>query len=103
MDALLTPPLAFLIYGLVGLLLAGLGRLLAGPSQPNALKNSPYAGGEAAPPGTAAQGYGPYFVNALFFGLLHLGVLVLATSRLSGGALLFGLGLAAALLVLLWG
>jgi hypothetical protein len=103
MSAWLAPPLAFVMYALAGLLLASLGRLLAGPARPNRLKSSPYASGEAAPPNGAPPGYGPYFVPALFFGLLHLGILVAATGGLTPVVGLFLLGLGAALLVLLLG
>jgi NADH:ubiquinone oxidoreductase subunit 3 (subunit A) len=97
------PPIAFLVYLLLGVAISRLGRLLAGQSFPNALKSSTYAGGEAPPLAQAAPGYGPYFVTALFFGVLHLGILVVATSDLSIIAGLFLLGLVAALLVLLVG
>jgi NADH:ubiquinone oxidoreductase subunit 3 (subunit A) len=103
MSTLLTPPIAFLVYLLLGVLISRVGRSLAGPSLPNALKSSTYASGEAAPLSAAAPGYGPNFVTALFFGVLHLGILVVATSNLSISAGLFLLGLVAALLVLLLG
>jgi NADH:ubiquinone oxidoreductase subunit 3 (subunit A) len=101
--SLLVPPLAFGLYLLVAGLLNWVGRALAGPAHPGALKDSTYASGEAAPAGLAALGYGPYFVTALFFGVLHLGVLVVATSGLTPAAGLFLLGLLAALLVLILG
>jgi len=103
MSILLSPPLAFLIYlALVGVLF-GFGRLLAGAGRPSALKSSTYASGEAPPAAVAAPGYGPFFVIALFFAALHLGVLVLATGPLSPAAALFIVGLALALLVLVLG
>ena len=103
MSTFLTPPIAFSLYLLASVLIASLGRLLAGPGHPNDVKNSTYASGEAAPLTAAAPGYGPYFVTALFFGVLHLGILVVATSALSPSAGLFLLGLFVALLVLLLG
>ena len=103
MSILLSPPLAFLIYALLAALLLGFGRLLAGAGHPSVLKSSTYASGEAPPQGVAAPGYGPFFVLALFFAALHLGVLVLATGPLSLGAALFIGGLALALLVLILG
>lgn len=102
--ALLYPPLAFLLYlALVGLLY-GLGQLLAGRARPTALKSSLYTGGEA--PATSARpgpapGYRPYFVVALFFAVLHLGVLMLATNLDSPGSPAAVLYLAGLLLVLL--
>ena len=103
MPTLLTPPLAFVLYLVLGGLLLGLGRLLAGPAHPNAAKSSSYASGEAAPLSAAAPGYAAFYTIALFFAALHLGVLVLATSALAPVAGLFILGLGLALLVLLLG
>jgi NADH:ubiquinone oxidoreductase subunit 3 (subunit A) len=100
MTTLFAPPLAFLLYLLAGALLMGLGSALAGPSHATPHKRSTYASGEAPPLAIAAQGFGPGFVSALFFDVLHLGVLVVATSGLSPAAGLFLLGLFAALLVL---
>ena len=55
----------------------------------------------------AVPGYRPFFVVALFFAILHLGVLVLATGGLtavtSGGAVVFLVGLMLALLALVGG
>ena len=103
MSTVLLPPIAFLVYLLLGAVIFRLGRSLAGLSLPNALKSSTYACGEAPPLAHAAPGDGSYFVTALFFGVLHLGILVVATSDLSISAGLFLLGLVAALLVLLVG
>jgi len=103
MNILLSPALAFPIYlALVGLLM-GVGRVLAGAGRPSAMKSSTYASGEAPPSAAAAPGYGPFFVIALFFAALHLGVLVLATGPLSPAVALFVIGLALALLVLVLG
>lgn len=97
-EILLVPPVAFLLYlALVGVL-AGGGRILAGPARPTALKSSTYAGGEAPPVRPAAPGYRPFFVTALFFAVLHLGVLVLSSGSLS---LLMGIYLTGLLLALL--
>ena len=85
MTSLLTPPLALLAYiGLVALLFA-FGRLLAPVGRPSAAQSSLYAGGEVAATTKAAPGYRRFFIVALFFAVLHLGALVLATARLSGG------------------
>ncbi|MEP7359716.1 MAG: hypothetical protein ABI847_20865, partial [Anaerolineales bacterium] len=95
--------LAFIVYLLLGAVIFRLGQSLAGASLPNALKSSTYTGGEAPPLVAAAPGYGTNFVTALFFGVLHLGILVVASSDLSISAGLFLLGLVAALLVFLVG
>ena len=77
MNILFSPLIAFLVYlGLVGLL-ALAGKKLAGPSTYNSVKSSTYSSGEAAPTSVGVPGYRPFFVVALFFAVLHLGVLVL--------------------------
>ena len=111
MTSLLTPPLALLAYiGLVALLFA-FGRLLAPAGRPSAAHSSLYAGGEVAATTKAAPGYRRFFVVALFFAVLHLGAMVLATAAMAGGLalvpaigtmlLVYLGGLALALIILL--
>lgn len=102
-DFILLPPVAFLLYVLlVGLLYLG-GRVLAGPGSETPMKKSTYSSGEAPPEVLAAPGYRPYFVVALFFAILHLGVLVLGSSAFSPIALVYLGGLMIALLALIIG
>lgn len=103
MDFLLIPPVAFLTYIILVGALSGLGRMLAGRGSPNGTKSSTYAGGEAAPERMAAPGYRPFFVVALFFAILHLGVLMLGSSGASWTAVLYLGGLLLALLALILG
>lgn len=101
-DILLAPPLALAIYlGLMAMLSLG-ARALAARSRETAFKTSAYASGEAAPTRAGAQGYSRFFTIALFFAILHLGVLMLATGGLSWlvGIYLVGLMLALVALVL---
>jgi NADH:ubiquinone oxidoreductase subunit 3 (subunit A) len=102
MDLLLIPPIAFLIYVVLVTVLARIGRLLAGPGRASALKSSTYSSGEASPTTTAAPGYRPFFLIALFFAVLHLGVLVLASGgfTLITGIYLAGIILALVMLIL---
>ncbi len=99
---LLTPPIAFFIYLLLVTLLSQIGRVMAGPSEPSALKSSLYSGGEEPPAAGAAPGYRPFFLIALFFAILHLGVLMLGTGGLSvtSGIYLVGLFIALTALIL---
>ena len=79
MQVILTPPVAFGLYALlVGLLLVASWRLAARSVQSQA-KTSTYSGGERAQAGIAAPGYRPFFMVALFFAFLHLGVLIVGT------------------------
>ncbi|MGD2049697.1 MAG: hypothetical protein PVH03_09380 [Chloroflexota bacterium] len=101
-DSLLSPPLALLInIGLIGILY-GLGRFMAGPSQASPAKTSTYSSGEEPPTQFIAPGYRPYFVVALFFAVLHLGVLVLGSGgfTLISGIYLVGLALTLIALIL---
>jgi NADH:ubiquinone oxidoreductase subunit 3 (subunit A) len=99
---LLTPPIAFLIYLLLVAVLSGIGRVLAGEERPNPLKSSMYMGGER-PSTSGVPGYRPFFVIALFFAVLHLGVLMLGSSGLTPLAGIYLLGLLLVLLALILG
>jgi len=100
---ILSPPIAFLInFGLVALL-SGLGGYAAFRGKQSAEKSSTYSSGEAAPVSFGAPGYRPFFVIALFFAVLHLGVLVLVTSTPSMTSFAFLAGLIVALWALILG
>jgi NADH:ubiquinone oxidoreductase subunit 3 (subunit A) len=102
-DMLLSPVIAFLLYLALAGLLAGIGRMLAGPVQPTTLKSSTYAGGEAPPADRAVPGYRSFFAIALFFAILHLGALVVGSGGLSPITGIYLLGLALVLLALMLG
>lgn len=99
---LLIPPIAFLIYLLLVGILSGVGRVMA-PQRPNPAKTSTYASGEEADGETAVPGYRPFFLVALFFAVLHLGVLMLGSSNFSPMSLLYLAGLLLALVALILG
>jgi NADH:ubiquinone oxidoreductase subunit 3 (subunit A) len=103
MNILLTPPIAFLISLCLVALLSLLGKKLAGPSTYSAGKASTYSSGEEAPTHMAAPGYRQFFVVALFFAVLHLGVLVLGTGISSPVLVIYLCGLMLALLALTLG
>lgn len=103
MEWILTPPIAFLIYIPMVLILTWIGRQLAGPGNPNAEKSSGYAAGEKASTLAAAPGYRPFFLVAFFFAILHLGMLVLSIGDQSGGQAIYLVGLALALVALILG
>jgi NADH:ubiquinone oxidoreductase subunit 3 (subunit A) len=102
LDILFVPPLALGIYLALTALLALTARALAARSRETAFKTSAYASGEAAPTRAGVPGYGRFFTIALFFAVLHLGVLMLATGGLSWlvGIYLGGLMLALVALML---
>ena len=103
MNMLLTPPLAFLIYIPLILLIIWFGRLLAGPGRSDPSKRSLYSSGEEAPLFTAAPGYKPFFLVALFFAILHLGMLVLGLASQSMVSVVYLVGLGVGLLALILG
>ena len=100
---LLTPPIALIVYvGLVGIL-ALVGRWLAGPVEEEPAGRKIYASGEASPKYAAVPGYRQFFVVALFFGILHLGALVLGSEGQTWTAVVYVAGLAFALVALILG
>jgi len=105
MQILFTPPLAFLIYMVLVGLLVLLGKRLAATSGNlrSTLRTSTYSSGEEAPTRMAAPGYRPFFVVALFFAVLHLGVLVMSTGVFSPVMIIYLVGLMLALLALILG
>lgn len=103
MEIILTPPIAFVIYLLLAWLLSRVGQFLA-PNQDTLPESAEaYASGEAAPLQAASPGYRPFFRIALFFAVLHLGVLVLATSGMQPVTALYIAALLVILLALLLG
>lgn len=105
MEIVLRPPLAFLIYIVLVSTLVGIGRILAGRPSSSIAKSSLYASGEAPPDphDQSVPGYRPFFVIALFFAVLHLGVLILATSDLSATSAIYAGGLILILITLILG
>jgi NADH:ubiquinone oxidoreductase subunit 3 (subunit A) len=103
MDVILTPPIALLIYIPLVALISIAGRFLSGPDKSNPLKSSIYSSGEEAQMHTAAPGYRPFFLVALFFAILHLGMLVMGSGSLSVISPIYLLGLLLALVALILG
>lgn len=86
-DILLSPPIAFVIFLLLFFLLYLFGGLVAPKVKKEGGKLATYACGEDVP-GTKIQfGYRLFFFVALFFTMMHVAALVVAT--LPGGPLVF--------------
>lgn len=103
MNWLLFPPIAFVAYLFLVWLLERGGHILAGPSSPNHAKSATYGSGEAPPQQLAAPGYRPFFIVALFFAVLHLGMLIVATGGLTPITGFYVGGLLLALIALILG
>jgi NADH:ubiquinone oxidoreductase subunit 3 (subunit A) len=105
MNILFSPVLAFPIYiGLVSLLMI-IGRLLTDTTS-TTTDSSLYGSGEAVVDDEvdkSVPGYRPFFLVSLFFAVLHLGVVILATSTMSTVAIIYLLGLMMALIALILG
>jgi len=102
-DFLLAPLIAFFIYMLVVSLMSGLGQLFSAKGKASAFKATTYASGEASDPVPAAYGYRKFFMVALFFAVLHLGVLMIGSSGLSAAAMPYLIGLMLVLVALILG
>ncbi len=100
---LLSPVIAFLIYVGVAFLVTGIGKLFSAKGRKTEFKTATYASGEESDPIPAAPGYRQFFVVALFFAVLHLGVLMIGSSDLSSVAGVYLLGLILALIALILG
>lgn len=102
-NPLLSPLVAFLIYVAVVSIVSGLGRLFSAQGPKTEFKTATYASGEENDPIPAAPGYRQFFVVALFFAVLHLGVLMIGSSDMSPVAGIYLLGLILALVALILG
>ena len=100
---LLAPLVAFFIYFLVVAIASGLGFLFSAKGLETEFKTATYASGEENDPVPAAPGYRQFFVIALFFAVLHLGVLMVGSSGLSPAAIPYLLGLMLVLVALILG
>ncbi len=104
MQILLAPPIAFLAYLLLAWLLSLFGKRLAEkPAGISSMKTSTYSSGEVPPTRLAAPGYRPFFVVALFFAILHLGILVLSTGSFTPVMVIYLVALLVVLLALILG
>lgn len=79
MKILLSPPILFLLFLGVGLLLYALGRKLAPKTDMSGDKGTAYACGEDVPMKKAQLSYRLFFSLAIFFTVMHVGALVIAT------------------------
>ena len=102
-DILLSPLIAFLIYSGLVAIVSGLAKMFSAKGRKSEFKTDTYASGEEHDPLPAAPGYRQFFVVALFFAVLHLGVLMVGSSNLSPVSVVYLLGLILALIALILG
>ena len=104
MDILMSTPVIFLIFIVLGILLMLFGQYTA-PVEDTALdqKRSLYGSGEAGPESRGVPGYKPFLLISLFFAILHPGVLVVGLSDLSMTSVVYLIALMLGLLALMLG
>lgn len=88
---LLFPPVAFTVFLFVGFLLLFFGSLLAGKANVNPVANgkrTQYACGEDIPTERVQPDYAIFFPFALFFTIIHVTALILATLPVGNIALM---------------
>lgn len=83
-NLLLSPPVAFAIFGALAYGFYRLGGMIAARGEASLGKHQPYACGENLPPPEAQLSYHAFFKLALMFGILHLATLVIATLPAGG-------------------
>jgi NADH-quinone oxidoreductase subunit A len=86
-DFLISPPVAFLVFLIIGFLLYLLGNRLAPKLKKEGGKLATYACGEDMPGVKLQFGYRLFFFIALFFTMMHVAALVIAT--IPGGKIVF--------------
>jgi NADH:ubiquinone oxidoreductase subunit 3 (subunit A) len=84
LSILLSPPVAFLICFLFCIGIYGLGRMVEEKATPVAGKYEPYACGENYVAEKQHFGYRKFYIAAIFFTIMHVAVLTIAT--VPGGA-----------------
>jgi NADH:ubiquinone oxidoreductase subunit 3 (subunit A) len=89
---LLSPPIAFLLFMLVGYGLYALGDRMAGVPAKDAdpyndqMKTEPYACGNEYEAQRFQFGYQKFFIAALFFTVMHVAIMTIATVPSGAGA-----------------
>jgi len=86
-DFLISPPVAFLFFLVIGFLIYALGSRLAPKLKKEGGKLATYACGEDLPGVKLQFGYRLFFFIALFFTMMHVAALVIAT--IPGGKIVF--------------
>jgi NADH:ubiquinone oxidoreductase subunit 3 (subunit A) len=86
-DFLISPPVAFLVFLVIGYLIYALGSRLAPKLKKQGGKLATYACGEDLPGVKLQFGYRLFFFIALFFTMMHVAALVIAT--IPGGKIAF--------------
>ena len=104
MPVLLSPPVAGLTYLSLVCVVLGFATLVGWRRQSRSHASSVlYASGERPPRAHATPGYQPFFGSALFFALLHVGVLIASVAGFQPVAVVYVAGVLVVLLVVALG
>jgi NADH-quinone oxidoreductase subunit A len=87
MNLLLSPPIVFSLFMLVGLGIYALGKTIAPPFKKTPLKEEAYACGEDVQNQRAPFSYQDFFRIALFYTIMEVGALIIATIPSTSDAL----------------
>ena len=79
-NLLLTPPITFVIFLALGLLISYLGSLVQAKGKESAGKLTSYACGQSDVPNHISPDYSQFFPYAFFFTIMHVLALVVATA-----------------------
>jgi NADH:ubiquinone oxidoreductase subunit 3 (subunit A) len=79
LSILLSPPLAFLVCLVISVAVYGFGRLVEEKANPVPGKYEPYACGEDYISEKTEFGYRKFYIAAIFFTIMHVAVLTIAT------------------------
>jgi NADH:ubiquinone oxidoreductase subunit 3 (subunit A) len=89
-NAILLPPVAFLVFLVLGIILLGFGALISAKGRSYKGKKTQYACGEDVPAAKLQPDYSSFFPFALFFTIIHVTALIMATIP-SGNIALMGI------------
>ena len=78
-NLLLAPPLAFLVFFILSILISFLAKLLSAKGKDSIGKNKPYACGEETTQNKVQPDYTQFFSFAFFFTIMHVVALIIAT------------------------
>ncbi len=79
LNILLSPPIAFVLFMLLGYGLYALGPRMAGAPVPEEGKDEPYACGQEYEAQRFQFGYQKFYIAALFFTIMHVAIMAIAT------------------------
>ena len=104
MEILLTPPIGFIIYSIIGFAIYQVGKKNSPvEDKTDDMKRRLYGSGEEAPEERGVPGFQPFLLISLFFALMHLGVLIIGMTTPNYTSIIYTIILMLGLLALILG